>query len=171
MASKLLLEAIDADVARVYLLSEDGTSLTSWSDGQHLVEIVANSFVGISALTEEPIILEPDDQRLMLCHWPHESIPLSSALLCRVTDRQGEVMGVVEILNRHRKPPSSGMYDGHLFVGGFSDDDISQLESIEDQIVAILQLIRLINDRSTFEAPNISTNSNQLSSPAPKQRR
>jgi hypothetical protein len=115
-----------------------------------VIEPVGQGVVGMAFLTADPLVLPPSDARLSLCTPPDPWPRLSSALVQRVTDRSGEVLGVLELLALDDDDEGEGEGEGEGRHGPLrvtSAGAQQAVTSCEDHVASLLRLLRLLQGR------------------------
>lgn len=141
-AEALVKEAAPARGAHLYLLSTDqpqgnGDSTCTW----FLQTWVSHDEEGRRRTVRLPVNTD-DEAGSALAFALQEEDPLlldGASLVMRVVDREGQVLGLVELVERQHLPG--------LIEPTFTAQDVAALEALQDHLASVLLLLRLVRRR------------------------
>src|SRR6056297_1360851 len=174
-AEKLVLNTIASRHANLYLLHSPSIASNILGHGGNLLPLFLTSWSmderGQPRIKRIPVAMQQDEIERMEEEGDSTALGLNIALreegplllggvslVARILDRKGQVLGLVEVTID--KAPED--FDGDIFPQA----QVSALDSVQDELVSVLLLLRLVLLRSQREDPLLAPCVNQAGDPA-----
>ncbi len=158
--SLYLVEGGDGELRLRFVLAQNDSVQVPWRES--LLPVNESSLAGVVAATGEPLMI--DDAYALPKDAPHHFNPAfdrasgyrtRSLLVVPMTTRAGELVGVLQLINRKRDPASrlTDLRTVEQEVVGFTPSDLELVRALASQAAVVLESSRLAEEvRTLFDS-------------------